>query len=55
METLIKNKTFSYEEAYQSSLNYFDGDDLAAKVRVSKYALKDSDGNIYEETPDDMH
>lgn len=55
METLTKNKTFSYEEAYQSSLNYFDGDDLAAKVWVSKYALKDSDGNIYEENPDDMH
>src|SRR5690606_10432029 len=55
MDTLTKNKTFSYEEAYQSSLNYFDGDDLAAKVWVSKYALKDSDGNIYEENPDDMH
>ena len=49
------SKTFTYEDAYQSTLHYFEGDDLAAKVWVSKYALKDSAGNIYEQTPDDMH
>ncbi|MGB5435903.1 MAG: adenosylcobalamin-dependent ribonucleoside-diphosphate reductase [Maribacter sp.] len=48
-------KTFSQEEAYQSSLAYFKGDDLAAQVWVNKYALKDSNGNIYELNPDDMH
>ncbi|MDE6207350.1 MAG: adenosylcobalamin-dependent ribonucleoside-diphosphate reductase [Muribaculaceae bacterium] len=46
---------YTYDEAYQASLNYFDGDSLAAQVWVSKYALKDSDGNLYELTPDDMH
>lgn len=55
-KTAGKKKTiFTYEDAYQSTLDYFEGDDLAAKVWVSKYALKDSDGNIYEKTPDDMH
>lgn len=48
-------QTYSYDEAYTASLSYFDGDSLAAQVWVSKYALKDSDGNIYERTPDDMH
>ncbi len=48
-------QTYSYDEAYTASLSYFDGDALAAQVWVSKYALKDSDGNIYERTPDDMH
>tara|TARA_R110000868_G_scaffold343120_3_gene604182 strand:+ start:55315 stop:57867 length:2553 start_codon:yes stop_codon:yes gene_type:complete len=48
-------KTYSQEEAVNASLKYFKGDDLAAKVWVNKYALKDSDGNIYELTPDDMH
>lgn len=41
--------------AYEETLKYFKGDDLAARVWVTKYALKDSDGNIYEKTPDDMH
>jgi ribonucleoside-diphosphate reductase alpha chain len=50
-----QRKTFSQEEAYQSSLAYFKGDDLAAQVWVNKYALKDSEGNIYEINPDDMH
>lgn len=49
------NKTYSQEEAFQASLDYFKGDDLAAKVWVNKYALKDSFGNIFELTPDDMH
>ena len=48
-------KTYTQEEAYEASLKYFKGDDLAARVWVNKYALKDSDGNIFELTPDDMH
>lgn len=51
----MEQKTFTYDEAYQASLKYFDGDELAARVWVSKYALKDSFGNIYEESPADMH
>ncbi|MGB5944326.1 MAG: adenosylcobalamin-dependent ribonucleoside-diphosphate reductase [Leeuwenhoekiella sp.] len=48
-------KTFTQDEAFNASLDYFKGDDLAARVWVNKYALKDSQGNIYEKTPDDMH
>lgn len=48
-------KTFSQEDAFKETLKYFNGDDLAARVWVNKYALKDSYGNIYEQTPDDMH
>ncbi len=48
-------KVYSFEEAYQSSLLYFEGDELAARVWVNKYALKDSYGNIYEQNPDEMH
>ncbi len=48
-------QSYTYEEALEASLKYFGGDELAAQVWVSKYALKDSDGNIYELTPDDMH
>jgi ribonucleoside-diphosphate reductase alpha chain len=48
-------KTFSFDEALASSKDYFKGDELAASVWVSKYALKDSDGNIYELNPDMMH
>ncbi|PIF00703.1 MAG: ribonucleoside-diphosphate reductase, adenosylcobalamin-dependent [Maribacter sp.] len=56
LKTIQSNKKiFSQEEAYQSSLAYFKGDDLAAQVWVNKYALKDSKGNIYELNPDDMH
>jgi len=52
----LKGKTtFSQDEAYNASLEYFKGDDLAARVWVNKYALKDSFGNLYELTPDDMH
>lgn len=46
---------YSYEDAYKASLEYFKGDELAARVWASKYALKDSFGNIYELSPDDMH
>jgi ribonucleoside-diphosphate reductase alpha chain len=48
-------KTYTFEEVYNASLDYFTGDDLAAKVWVNKYALKDAFGNIYEKTPADMH
>ncbi len=48
-------KTYSYEEAFEASLKYFKGDELAARVWVNKYALKDSFGNIYEQSPTDMH
>ncbi|MDE6100368.1 MAG: hypothetical protein K2G01_04930, partial [Paramuribaculum sp.] len=51
----MENKKYSYDEAYEAALRYFNGDELAARVWVSKYALKDSEGNIYELTPDDMH
>lgn len=51
----MEKKTYSYDEAFNASLKYFNGDELAARVWVSKYALKDSFGNIFEETPDDMH
>jgi ribonucleoside-diphosphate reductase alpha chain len=50
-----KQNVYSYEEAVKASLEYFKGDDLAATVWVNKYALKDSQGNLYELTPDDMH
>lgn len=48
-------KIYSQDEAINASLEYFKGDDLAARVWVNKYALKDSFGNIFELTPDDMH
>ena len=48
-------KTFSYDEAFEASLKYFDGDELAARVWVNKYAMKDSFGNIYEKSPEQMH
>ena len=48
-------KTYSFDEAYQASFEYFAGDELAARVWVNKYAMKDSFGNIYEKSPEDMH
>ena len=51
----MEKKTYTFDEAYQASLDYFQGDELAAKVWVSKYALKDSAGDIYEKSPEDMH
>ncbi|MCM4155626.1 adenosylcobalamin-dependent ribonucleoside-diphosphate reductase [Gramella sp. AN32] len=54
-EKAAASKSFSQQEAFEASVKYFNGDDLAARVWVNKYALKDSDGNIYEETPNDMH
>jgi ribonucleoside-diphosphate reductase alpha chain len=51
----VENTTFTTDEAFDASLNYFGGDELAARVWVSKYALKDSFGNLYEKSPADMH
>jgi ribonucleoside-diphosphate reductase, adenosylcobalamin-dependent len=51
----VNRKTYTFDEAFKASLDYFTGDELAAKVWVNKYALKDAFGNIYEESPVDMH
>ena len=51
----MEKKTYSYEEAFEASLKYFGGDELAARVWVNKYAMKDSYGNIFEQSPEDMH
>ncbi|MDR3218137.1 MAG: adenosylcobalamin-dependent ribonucleoside-diphosphate reductase [Dysgonamonadaceae bacterium] len=51
----MNSESYSFDEAYRASLDYFCGDELAAKVFVNKYALKDAFGNIYERTPADMH
>ena len=48
-------KPYTYDEAFKSSLEYFNGDELAARVWANKYALKDSYGNLFEKNPDDMH
>lgn len=47
--------TYTHDEAVEASIRYFNGDELAARVWANKYALKDSFGNLYEKTPDDMH
>jgi len=52
---VIPQGTYTQEEAFKASLDYFRGDDLAARVWVNKYALKDSQGNIHELSPEDMH
>ena len=51
----MEKKTFTQKEAELASMEYFKGDELAARVWSTKYALKDSYGNLYEQTPDDMH
>ena len=48
-------KKVQYADAVAASKEYFGGDELAATVWVSKYALKDSAGNIYESSPEQMH
>ena len=50
-----KGHTYSYDDAYNASLAYFEGDELAARVWLNKYAMKDSFSNIYERSPEDMH
>lgn len=52
---MVDRRTYTFDEAFKASLNYFTGDELAAKVWVNKYALKDALGNIYEKSPVDMH
>ena len=52
---MTSRKTYTHDEAYAASLEYFKGDELAARVWTSKYALKDSYGHLFEATPDDMH
>lgn len=54
-EENVVEKIYTYDEALEASTIYFGGDELAAGVWINKYALKDSEGNIYEKTPDDMH
>ncbi|MDE7153629.1 MAG: adenosylcobalamin-dependent ribonucleoside-diphosphate reductase [Muribaculaceae bacterium] len=51
----VKPDIYTFDQSFDATLDYFGGDELAAKVWVSKYALKDSNGDIYELTPDDMH
>ena len=51
----MERKIYTFDEAFKASLEYFTGDELAAKVWVNKYALKDAFGNIYEQSPVDMH
>ncbi|MBR4297474.1 MAG: adenosylcobalamin-dependent ribonucleoside-diphosphate reductase, partial [Bacteroidaceae bacterium] len=51
----MEQKIYTYDEAFKASLEYFEGDELAARVWVNKYAMKDSHGNIYEQSPVDMH
>jgi ribonucleoside-diphosphate reductase alpha chain len=51
----VKENVYTFDEAYKASVNYFNGDELAAKVFVNKYALKDAFGNIYEKSPVNMH
>ena len=48
-------KTYTYEEALEVSKKYFKGDELAASVWINKYAMKDSFGNIFENSPEQMH
>jgi len=55
VEDKRQERTYTFDEAYKKSLDYFNGDELAAKVWVNKYAIKDSYGKIYEQSPDDMH
>ncbi len=52
---ITPKKTYTRQEALDAALSYFNNDDLAASVWLNKYALKDSEGNIYESTPNDMH
>ena len=51
----VEKQTYTYDEAFEASLQYFKGDELAARVWVNKYAVKDSFGNIFEKSPEDMH
>ena len=52
---IVDKQSYTYNEAFEKSLKYFNGDELAARVWVNKYAVKDSYGNIFESSPEDMH
>ncbi len=52
---MTENTIYSYDEAMEASLKYFGGDELAARVWVNKYAMKDSNSNLFEKSPEDMH
>ncbi|MBQ5864030.1 MAG: ribonucleoside-diphosphate reductase, adenosylcobalamin-dependent, partial [Bacteroidales bacterium] len=51
----MSQRTYTYQEALFESTQYFKGDELAASVWINKYAMKDSFGNLYEKSPEDMH
>ena len=51
----MEKKVYSYDDAFKAALDYFNGDELAARVWVNKYAVKDSFGTIYEKSPEEMH
>ena len=51
----MEKQSYTYDETFEASLQYFKGDELAARVWVNKYAVKDSFGNIFEKSPEDMH
>ena len=51
----MDKRHYTYDEAFKATLDYFNGDELAARVWVNKYAVKDSYGNIYEKSPEEMH
>ncbi len=53
--TLTGRKTYTYDEVEKATLDYFGGDELATRIWMSKYALKDEDDNFLELTPADMH
>ncbi|TBN06434.1 adenosylcobalamin-dependent ribonucleoside-diphosphate reductase [Hyunsoonleella flava] len=55
VKTTPHQKSYTQDEAFEASLKYFKNDDLAARVWINKYALKDSEGNLFELSPDDMH
>lgn len=55
VKNMVAPIKYTQDEAFSAALKYFKGDDLAARVWINKYALKDSAGNIYEKTPNDMH
>ncbi len=55
LETSKETKSYTYDEVFVNTLEYFRGDELAARVWISKYAMKDSAGNIYEKSPEQMH
>lgn len=51
----VARKIYSFAEVIEKSTEYFKGDSLAANVWANKYALKNSEGHLFELTPDDMH